>query len=166
MAAVVKQQIDGEWLSETEIAKRVGIHRQTAAARLEDLGYEPDEERSKLKAKVHWFDEEMLFALKSAKDTVAAMKIRDLRVSAQLKEFKLREQMGQYVAIVEATERVQSVMSRMYKEFTQIQPKRLASRLVKAQTAAEVARILKTDTDKIFGKLRDNNEAFVPVVKK
>ena len=89
--AAVKLEPKGEWLSKSQIAKRCGIHVQTLTARLEDLGYEPDEDRSSAKNQIYWFDDEMEFAVKSAKDTLSAMKIRDLRVSAQIKELKLAE---------------------------------------------------------------------------
>lgn len=166
MGAAAKKLInEPELLSTSEIARRCGINRATAAARLDDLGYEPDES-STAKNKLFWFDDEMLFSIKSAKDSLSAAKIRDIRASSQLKELKLAEARGEMVPIVDTIERVQTVMSKMYKEFTQMQPKRLASRLAKAKTAAEVTKHLKLDTDKIFARLRENDEAFVPKMRK
>jgi hypothetical protein len=161
-----KYQPQGEWLSEQEIAKRCGIHRQTVASRLEELGYEPDEERSNAKLKIHWFDDEMEFAVKKAKDSLDAARIRQIRADAQIKELKLAEARGELVSIHDTTERVQAVISKLYKELTQMQPKRVAPRLVKAKTTAEVVRILKLDTDKILARLRENDEEFVPIPKK
>jgi hypothetical protein len=161
MSVALKQQPKGEWLSESEIAKRCSLHRQTVASRLEDLGYEPDEERSNAKLKVYWFDDEMEFAVKSAKDTVSAVKIRDLRATAQLKELKLAEQRGELVAMAEATEMIQRIVKTLYDEYAVRQPKRVAGQLVKAKTQAAVRKILKTDGDRIMKLLRTNFERFI-----
>lgn len=160
-AVAKKREANGEWLSEQEIAKRVGIHRQTLAARLEDLGYEPDPDRSNVKLKVHWFDAEMEFAIKAAKDTVSAVKIRDLRAAAQLKELKLAEQRGELVPMADAVDDMQKVISWLYQEFTVRQPKRTAAKLAKAKNVTAIKKILKTDTDTIMKNLRQNFEKFV-----
>jgi hypothetical protein len=164
--AALKIEPDGEWLSESEIAKRCGIHRQTAAARIDDLGYEPDEELSNAKKKVYWFDDEMEHAIKSAKDTSTAVRIRKDRADAMTKEFNLAKLRGEYIQIADAIERMQTVLTAMYKEFGVHQPKRLASRLAKAKTVAEISKILKADNDKIFARLREKDVDFVPQTKK
>jgi hypothetical protein len=161
MNGVAATKPNGEWLSESEIAKRCKLHRQTVAARLEDLGYEPDPERSKPKSKVHWFDDEMEFALKSAKDTVSAMKIRDLRATAQIKEMKLAEARGDLVPVSETIEIVQRIVGKIYQELTVQQPKRIAAKLAKAKNAATIRKVLKTDTDRIMKDLRQNFERYI-----
>lgn len=158
MSLAVAKKLDGEWLTESEIAKRTKLHRQTVAARLEDLGYEPDPDRSKPKMKVHWFDSEMEFAIKSAKDTVSAMKIRDLRATAELKEMKLAEARGDLVPATEVTELSQKLHSLIYKQFVMNQPKTLAAKLAKAKTTIEVTKILKIDAEKFMKRLRDEME--------
>jgi hypothetical protein len=160
-AVAVKHEPQGVWLNESEIAKKVKLHRQTVAARLEDLGYEPDPERSKVKLKVYWFDSEMEFAIKSAKDTVSAMKIRDLRATAELKEMKLAEARGDLVSVAETIEIVQRIVGKMYQEFTIQQPKRIAAKLAKAKNAAAIKKVLKADTDAIMKNLRQNFERFI-----
>lgn len=163
--AAKKNEPVTELLSISEIARRCGINRATAASRLDDLGYEPDDS-STAKNQLYLFDDEMLFSIKAAKDSLSAAKIRDIRASSQLKELKLAEARGELVPIVDITETVQTVLTRLYKEQTQLQPKRLAARLVKAKTAAEVTRILKTDTDRIFARLREADETLVPAIGK
>ena len=74
----------------SQIAKRVKLNRATVSSRLEDLGYEPDPS-STSKNQLYWFDDEMEFAIKSAKDTFSAAKIRDTRAAYMLKEHKLAE---------------------------------------------------------------------------
>lgn len=162
--AAKKVEVGPELISLAEVARRCGIHKQTCAARLEDLGYEPDPS-STAKLKLFPFDDEMEFAVKSAKDTVSAMKIRQLRADAQLKELKLAEQRGDMVPIVDVVDRVQIIFTKLYKEFAAQQPKRIGNRLARAKTVPEVLKILKLDTEKIFGRLHDNDEEFVPKMK-
>lgn len=163
-AAKLKQPA-GELLPISQIAERLRMHRQTVTARLDNLGYHPHES-STAKNQLYWFDDDVEFALKAAKDDLDAARIRDLRAAAELKELKLAEARGEVVDIAGVMDRVQAVMTRLYKEATQFQPKRVGGRLAKAKTVAEVTRILKADTDKIFAKLRENDEVFVPVLKK
>lgn len=162
MAATAKKpEPTGEWLTESEIAKRVGIHRQTLATRLEDLGYEPDTERSNAKSKVHFFTDAMMFEVKAARDEMSAMKIRDMRASAHLKELKLARERGTVVEVAEMVEMVQSVVANLYQEHTVRQPKRIAAKLAKAKNVTEVKKILKVDEDRIMKELRGNFERYL-----
>lgn len=156
-----KTEPQGEWLSETQIGKRMKLHRQTVAARLEDLGIEPDEERSNAKLKVYWFDTELEFAIKAAKDESAALKIRGLRADAQLKELKLAKEQGELVRIEEVIEIVQKIGVAIYQEFAIRQPKRIGPALAKAKNVTSVKQKLKTDTEKIMKRLRANFEEFI-----
>jgi hypothetical protein len=155
----------GQLLPITQIAERLRMHRQTVAARLDNLGYQPHE-TSTAKNQLYWFDSDVEFAIKAAKDEIDAARIRVLRADAETKELKLAQARGEVVDIADVMDRVQAIFTRLYKESTQMQPKRLGSRLAKAKTVAEVTRILKADTDKVFAKLRENDAAFVPTVKR
>jgi hypothetical protein len=159
--AQTKIKPSGEWLSISEIAKRCGIHRQTCSSRLDDLGYEPDEERSTPKNKVYWFDDQVKFAVKSAKDEATAIKIRGMRADAELKELKLAEQRAELVPMAEVTDIIQRIVKTVYDEYAIRQPKRVAGQLVKSKTQAAVRKILKTDGDKIMKLLRTNFERFI-----
>ncbi len=158
----LKLEPAGELISISEIAKRTKLNRATVASRLEDLGYEPDEVNPKgPNAKLFRFDSEMEFALKSAKDTVSAMKIRDLRVTAELKELKLAEARGELVPMHEVVEIVQKIGTSIYQEFTVRQPKRIGPKLAKAKNVTEVKKILKVDTTRVMKVLRENFEGFI-----
>jgi hypothetical protein len=161
MSTAAQKQPEGEWLSISEIAKRCRIHRQTCTQRLDDLGYKPDEERSTAKNKVYHFDEEMEDAIKSAKDTVSAMKIRLMRADSQTKELKLARERGELVSVDEVTDIVQRIVKTIYDEYTIRQPKRVAGQLIKANTQAAVRKVLKTDSDRIMKQLRANFERFI-----
>lgn len=161
MAAAVKLEPKGEWLSTSEMAKRLKLHRQTVASRLEDLGYEPNEERSSAKNKVYWFDDEMEFAVKAAKDSLTAAKIRDLRVKTEINELKLAEARRELVPMHEVIELVQQIGVAIYQEFTVRQPKRIAPKLAKAKNVATVKKIIKVDTEGVMKRLRGNFEEFI-----
>ncbi len=157
--AALKLEPKGELLSISEIARRCGINRATAGARLDDLGYEADESSTQ-KNQLYFFDSEMEFSIKAAKDSLAAAKIRDIRASSQLKELKLAEARSELVPMVHVVDKYQASFVRFYKEFALHQPKRLAARLAKAKTAPEAAKLLKADADKIFARLKEDNELF------
>lgn len=158
--SALKTVPQGKLLSISEIAKRCGINRATCAARLEDLGYEPDP-TSQAKLQLYFFDDEMQFAIKSARDSLAAAKIRGLRAKTQLDELKLAEARRELVPFHEAVELAQQVVSSMYQELTVRQPKRVAGKLAQAKNAMAVKKILKTDNSRIFKGLRESIERFI-----
>jgi len=109
MATAIKAT--SELLSISEIARRLKLDKATVRSRLEDLGYEPDDS-STAKLKLYPFNEEMEFSIKSAKDTLSATRIRDLRAAAEIKELKLAEARGELVPMHEAIEIVKRVRNR------------------------------------------------------
>ena len=157
----LKLEAKGEWLSKSQIAKRCKIDRTVCGRRLEDLGYEPDEERSTPNNQVYWFDDEVEFAIKSAKDSLAAAKIRDLRATYELKELKLAEARGELVNYAKTVEIVQAIIVKMYKEVALAMPKRVGPRAAKAKSAAEATKIIKAEVEKVFARLRENDGEFV-----
>lgn len=141
----------------TEIARRVKLNPNTVRSRLEDLGYQPDPS-SKANATLFPFDDEMEFAIKSAKDSVSATRLRDMRAAAQLKEIKISEALGELVPMSEAIDDLQKVIAWLYQEFRVRQPKRIAPKLAKAKNVTTVKQVLKADTEKIYKGLRQNFE--------
>lgn len=158
--ASLKLESSGELLSISEIAKRCRLDRATVRTRLNDLGYEPDAS-STTKNQLYLFNDEVEFELKAAKDTVAAMKIRDLRATAQLKELKLAEQRGELVPKSEVVELVQTIVGKIFQELTAAQGKRIDSKLVKARTVIEVKKIRTGDNQRILKTLRANFQEFI-----
>jgi len=151
----------GEWLSEQEIAKRCGVHRQTLAARLEDLGYEPDPERSNVKLKMHFFTDAMLYEVKAARDELSAMRIRGMRADAEAKELKLAIARRDVVDSSEMVKLMQQIVGHLYQENTIRQPKRIAAKLARAKNVTEVKKVLKADQDRIMKDLRANFERYL-----
>jgi hypothetical protein len=147
-------------LSKSAIAKKCKLHVQTVSSRLEDLGYEADPS-STAKNQLYWFDDEMELAIKSAKDSLSAAKIRDVRATYQLKELKLAEARSELVPMVEVIEIAQRLVLTIYQEFTLRQPKRIAPKLAQAKNVTAVKKVLKTDTERIMKSLRENFERFI-----
>jgi hypothetical protein len=161
MTAVAHKLVEQvELVPISEIARRCKIDRATCASRLDDLGYIADES-STAKRQLYPFDSEMELAIKSAKDTMSAVRIRDMRASAQIKEMKLAEQLGELVPMHDAVEMVRSIVFSIYQEFTVRQPKRIAPKLAKAKNVVAVRKVLKADTDRIMKNLRENFERFI-----
>jgi hypothetical protein len=154
--AALKLEAKGELLSKAAIAKRCKLHVQTVSSRLEDLGYEPHE-TSTPKNQLYWFDSEVEFELKAAKDTVSAMKIRVLRVDAQTKELKLAEMRGEVVAAIEVVEMSQNLHTAIYKEMAINMPKRLAKKLAQTKSVPEVTKIMKMHAEKFLKQLREQH---------
>ena len=164
MAAAVAKKTESTneplLLSISEIAKRLKLDRATVRSRLEDLGYQADPSSTE-KLQLFAFDGEMEFAVKAAKDSLTAAKIRDTRATYELKELKLARERNELVPATEMTDIVQRIVSTIYQEYTQRMPKRIGNKLAKAKTPAAVKSILKIDSDKTMKLLRENFEAFL-----
>ena len=158
--AAKKIEPKGELIPISEIARRCSINRATAAARLDDLGYEPDE-ASTQKNQLYWFDDEMEFSIKAAKDSLSAAKIRQIRADAQIKELKLAEARGELVPMHEAVELIQSIVGKIFQELTVAQGKRIDLKLAKARTVIEVKKIRNGDNQRIMKMLRANFTEFI-----
>lgn len=154
------KKLEAELLSISEIARRCGINRATAAARLDDLGYEPDDS-STAKLQLFWFDDEMMFSVKAAKDSLTAAKIRKTRAEVEKIEMQNAQARGELVPMHEAAEIVRSIVQAIYQEYTVRQPKRVAAKLAKAKNVMTVKKTLKVDNDRIMKSLRENFERFI-----
>lgn len=159
-AAAKKIENGPELLSISEIGRRLRLDRATVSSRLDDLGYEPHE-TSTAKLQLYEFDSEMEFAIKAAKDSLTASKIRLTRADYQMKELKLAQARGELVPMNEAIDMVREIVLKMYQEYTVAQPKKIAPKLAKAKNVTAVKKILKADTDRIMKNLRQNFEKFL-----
>ena len=147
-------------LSISEIAKRLKLHRQTVSQRLDDLGYEPDES-STAKNQLYAFDDEMEFAVKAAKDSLTAAKIRELRARTEKIEMQNAKERGELVPIGEVVDLSQKLTRSLYDEYAMRIPKRIGGQLVKAKTQAAVRKIFKTESDKVFKLIRANFKRYI-----
>jgi hypothetical protein len=153
-----------EELSIKAIAERVGLDRATCKSRLDQHGYEPVREEAKLK--VYRFDAEMEAKLTEQNFKLTEAKTRKEIADAEMKELKLREAKGELVAVDEVMDLIGRLFNAMFQDLAVRQPARLANKLFKAKTTADVAKILRADTNRVFSILGDDHEKILNGVKR
>lgn len=148
-----------ELLSIQKIAFRCGLDRATTKKRLDALGYEPAEEKEKLKLYV--FDPAMEAELTETNDKYNEVRIRKETANAQLLEQKLAIVSGDVCSVAEFTDYVQRLFGSMHKEIVVRFPKKIAGRVNKAKTTSEASAILTYELKKIFTTLREDREDYL-----
>ncbi len=152
-----------EYANISELSRRFALDRATVTKRIRAAGVQPVD--VKAKEITYALTPDLIEALEAVNEQLEEAKLRELIAKADIAEFKAKQIEGELVVMSDVVERVQTIMSHLYKEFALHQPKRLAKRLVKAKTVAEVTKLIKLDTERIFGKLRENDAAMVPQTK-
>lgn len=152
-----------ERLNISQLAEDFDLDRASVRKRIQEAGIEPVEEKAK--EKIYEVSPRLAAILSDVKSPMSEARLRKETADAELKEMKLAEMRGDLVPIADAIERVQAIVTKMYKEVALMMPKRVGPRCAKAKTAAEVTKIVKVEVGKIFAKLREADEDFVPVVK-
>lgn len=95
---------------------------------------------------------------------MSAARLRNLIADVQLKELKLAVSRGELILINDAVEFAYKRLNAIYTELTLRRPKRLARRIAKCKTAAEVTKILKADAELIrTGLQKDFPEISIPL---
>jgi hypothetical protein len=148
-----------EDLSISAIARRCGLDRATTRQRLDANGYKPIDEQAKLK--IFRFDAEMDATLTETKDKLTDVRIRKELAAAKKIELQNAEAEGELAPVAEFIDVVQRIFGSLHKEIAIRQPRRLAARLTKAKTAADVNKILTHDSNGIFKVLREDFEKYL-----
>jgi uncharacterized coiled-coil protein SlyX len=147
-------------LNKSQLAKRFDLDRATVTKRLDANAVEPVE--SKSNEALYELTPRVAGILAKVDSAFDEAKLRKETAEAELREAKVAVIRGDLVEAAKVMDRVQTIMTALYKEFAQQQPKRLAARLAKVKTAAEVTKLIKADTDKVFSRLRENDEEMIP----
>lgn len=161
--AARKRLPENEFVNIAELIRRFRLDRATINKRIREARIMPAESRAK--ETIYELTLELVEVLQQTNESFEAAKLRELVAKANLAEFKSKQAEGELVPMNDVIERVQTIFMAVYKEFALHQPKRLAKRLVKAKTVAEVHKLIKLDTERVFGKLRENDAAMVPQTK-
>lgn len=154
-AAVKAKAPKGELLAISKIAMRCGLDRATCKKRLDAHGYEP--EVIKAKEKLYRFDAEMEADLTESQDKLTDVKIRKETAAAQIAELKVKQQMGDLIAVAEVEDYLQRLFKALYQEAVVRMPKRIAASVVKAKTAGEASEMLTVSIGKIFNTVREDH---------
>lgn len=154
MAATAKTKATakGELLSISKIAMRCNLDRATCRKRLDLNGYTPESEKNK--EKLYRFDKEMEATLTESQDKLTDIRIRKETADAQLKELKVREANGELAPVAEFVDAVQKIFSALYQDIAVRQPSKIASKLHRAKSQAEIAGILKAENTRAFTAIR------------
>lgn len=147
-----------------KISELLKMDRATVSKRLDALKYKPVLETAKLK--LYRLDPAMKTALLSGDDRLTDIRVRKETAAAEKLELQNAEAKGELASVAEFTDRIQRVFGSMYKEVVVRMPKRLAARLAKAKTPADVNKILTHDLNGIFKTLRDDHRKFLGNGKK
>lgn len=142
----------------SQLAEDFELDRASVRKRIQEAGIEPVEERAK--EKIYEVSPRLAAILSDVKSPLSEAKLRRETAEAEIRELKLAEMRGEMVPMAEVVERFQQGFVRFYKEFALHQPKRLAARLAKTKTAVEASRLLKTDTEKIFARWKEDDDLF------
>lgn len=142
-----------ELLSQSKIAFRCGITRETARNRLKTAGIEPVEDKGN--EKLYEFTPELKEILTGGAD-LEALKKRKLKADAEKSELVVQEKKGELVPVSEVKEAIQSIFSNLQNEIVIQSPKKLAAKLKKATTAGQIQALLREELDRPFQKLRED----------
>jgi hypothetical protein len=140
----------------TELARVFKLDRGTVGEKLNAAGIKPQAGNAK----------EKLFALEDVEavlstDELDEVKLRKLTAEAELAELKLLKERGEFVSKAEIIAVLQKIFSSLHKKICVEQPNKLAAKLHKAKTNPETAKILRTDSEKIFNALRTDFHDFL-----
>lgn len=164
MGQAALKLVEHERLNISQLAEEFDLDRASVRKRIQEAGIEPVETKAKLT--IYELNQRLAAILSDVKSPMNEARLRKETAAAEKIEMQNAIARGELVQMGDAIERMQAILTAMYKEFGIHQPKRLASRLAKAKTVAEISKILKGDNDKIFARLREKDGEFVPVMKK
>ncbi len=146
------------YLSIATIAKRTGLDRAVVKKRLDANNVKPVSEQEKLK--IYHFDEALEALLLESDTKYTEARTRQAMAAAEEKELKVAVLQGKVVDIGEAVEAVNLIFGGLFKEHMRMS-QRVAARLAKCKTPAEVTALLKFEINKVFENMRDNHAEFL-----
>jgi transcriptional regulator with XRE-family HTH domain len=141
-----------ELLSISALAERFGLDRETVRKYLKDVAPVRSEKRLKL---YRLQDAEQLLTATVDEDLESAKRRRAI-ADAALAELKLEEKQGELVSAREVRDELQQLFTRLHQKLAVQYPREISGQLYKAETAAQIAEILRNGTTKIFNDLRSD----------
>lgn len=141
----------------SQLAEKFEIPRMAVRARLKN--FTPHETTST----GTWYvlTDEMAEALQGEDAGFEAEKLRKMTAEADIKEMEAAERRGELAPVAEFTETVQALFSGMYREMTVRLPKKIAGKLSRAKSSAQVATLLQREIAGVFDDLRSDFTQFL-----
>jgi hypothetical protein len=143
----------------SQLAFRFDLDRGTVRKRLQDAGIEPVSEKAK--EKLYELTPELIEVLEQADKLLDEAKLRKETAVARQNEIKVAVLEGELAPVGEFTDMVQRLFGAMHKEIAIRFPKRVAARLQKAKSAADISAIMNRELNKIFTDLREDHSKFL-----
>ncbi|MEO7538880.1 MAG: hypothetical protein ABIV21_02550 [Pyrinomonadaceae bacterium] len=146
-------------LSIAKISKRINLDRVTTKKRIDQHGFELVEERYNLK--LYDFDAAMEAVLLETDTKFNDARARKEVAAAEQIEIKVAMMKEELVDRSEFIDFLNLLFGGVYKEVVVRMPKRLAKRLAKCTSEADVSTLLTSDLDKIFQDVRENHGKYL-----
>lgn len=148
-------------LNLSQLEFRFNLNRATVRKRLRNAGIEPVEEHEK--EKIFLLDEELIECLKATEEDLDEVKLRKERAAARLQEHKADVAEGIVVSVADIKHYLHGLFAALHAECTVALPRRVAAKLARAKTAADVYAILTPEIDRLFAEIRTDHKKFMPV---
>jgi hypothetical protein len=142
------------------IAKRLDLDRSIVKKRLDHHKYTPVSSRQKLK--LYEFDAEMEAVLLETDTKLNDARARKENAAADINEMKVQQMKGELVPLGECIDAIGLITGGLYKEIAVRLPDKIAAKLHKCESVADVKAILARELDKQFQEARANHAKWLP----
>lgn len=147
-------------LNQTQIAFEFGFDPITVRNRLSKAHIQPV--RVTNRERFFLVDQNLIDAVQgSAPKDTDAERLRLITAQADEKELKVKERMGELLAVADVKEELGKIFTKLHREFSNRLPKRIANKIKKAKTASDIQKILETEAGAIFDGLRTDYSKFL-----
>lgn len=152
-------QSEYEILSISKLAFRFNLDRATVKKRLVEANVQPVEESEN--EKLYELTEELQSILTFTTKPIDLAKLETVQTTNEIKKLELQKRKGELLTVVEVKDAVNGIFGGLQKEIVQNLPKKIAPKLKRAKTIAEITAILKQELDVPFGELASDYTKFL-----
>lgn len=146
-------------LSVSKLAFRFNLDRATVNKRIAEVQIKPYSEKEK--EKLYELTELLESVLNDTSKPLDIARLKKMTAETELKDLELQKKKGEVLPVNEVKEAVREIFSNLHKEITMQIPKKIASKIKKAKTIAEIQAILTTELNKPFNILRVDYPKFL-----
>ncbi|HEY0545307.1 MAG TPA: DUF1441 family protein [Pyrinomonadaceae bacterium] len=141
----------------SDLAKLTTLDRATVRKRLEGIEPVPGTKG----AKMYELVDALPALIAGASAEFDAAKLRRAQAEAELKELELASERGEVVSVKEVQDYALRLFKSMHNRVGVRMSREIAQQLYKAESAAQITEILKTETGRIFNDLRSDHTRFL-----
>jgi hypothetical protein len=141
----------------SDLAKLTTLDRATVRKRLAEVEPVPGAKGGKMYELV----DALPALIAGASAEFDAAKLRKVQAEADLKEHELAIERGEVVSVKEVQSYALTLFKRVHNRVGVQMPREIAQQLYKAESAAQITEILRTETGRIFNDLRSDHKRFL-----